>query len=576
MRILFLTSANNSLSQRAYCELLDRGHDVTVTLATSDEAMIASVEANTPELIIAPMLKRAIPESIWRNHTCIIVHPGPKGDRGASSLDWALTEGHERWGVTLLQADAEFDAGDIWASHEFPLRQASKSSIYREEVVEAAMRGLHEVVANFARGDFKPQPLDYTRADVWGKLRPNMKQGSRWIDWRDSTAAILRKIRAADSNPGVRDQIGDLEVFVYGATPDDRLRGKPGELLGWRDGAICRATGDGAIWLASLKARAGKGELTCKLPATDVLGAERLAGVPHLPLAPEAQAPGKTYREIWYEERGKVGYLHFNFVNGAMSTEHCRRLRDAVRRARSRPTKVLVLLGGADFWSNGIHLNVIEAAQNPADESWHNINAMNDLVHELITMDEKVVVSALQGNAGAGGVILALAADHVWARPGVVLNPHYKGMGGLYGSEYWTYLLPRRVGEAQARELTEGLQPIGAKAAKEMGLLDDVFGADRESFPIEVARRAEELARDWRLDGQLAFKRVRRNNDERRKPLAAYRREELAQMHQNFYGADPSYHEARYRFVYKLPCTAVCEVKPRTWQPEQIEVRHTA
>ena len=27
-----------------------------------------------------------------------------------------------------------------------------------------------------------------------------------------------------------------------------------------------------------------------------------------------------------------------------------------------------------------------------------------------------------------------------------MLNPYYRHMGGLYGSEYWTYLLPRRVG----------------------------------------------------------------------------------------------------------------------------------
>ena len=51
--------------------------------------------------------------------------------------------------------------------------------------------------------------------------------------------------------------------------------------------------------------------------------------------------PGHTYREIAYEERGGVGYLHFDFYNGAMSTEQCRRLREAYRYARGRrPTKV--------------------------------------------------------------------------------------------------------------------------------------------------------------------------------------------------------------------------------------------
>jgi len=41
--------------------------------------------------------------------------------------------------------------------------------------------------------------------------------------------------------------------------------------------------------------------------------------------------------------------------------------RAAVARARRRPTRVLVLLGGPDYFSNGIHLNVIEAAPYPAD-----------------------------------------------------------------------------------------------------------------------------------------------------------------------------------------------------------------
>jgi hypothetical protein len=36
------------------------------------------------------------------------------------------------------------------------------------------------------------------------------------------------------------------------------------------------------------------------------------------------------------------------------------------------------------------------------------------------------VIAGLRGNAGAGGAMLALAADRVYARQGVVLNPHYK------------------------------------------------------------------------------------------------------------------------------------------------------
>ena len=50
----------------------------------------------------------------------------------------------------------------------------------------------------------------------------------------------------------------------------------------------------------------------------------------------------------------------------------------------------------------------------------------------------------------------ALAADFVWTHRNVILNPHYKSMG-LYGSEYWTYFLPKRVGSAMASYLTESM-----------------------------------------------------------------------------------------------------------------------
>src|ERR1700732_406770 len=76
MRILFLTSAHNSLSQRLWIELGELGHEIRVCVAATGEAMIAAVSREAPHLIIAPMLKIAIPAEVWSRHLCLIVHPG--------------------------------------------------------------------------------------------------------------------------------------------------------------------------------------------------------------------------------------------------------------------------------------------------------------------------------------------------------------------------------------------------------------------------------------------------------------------------------------------------------------------
>ena len=550
MNILFLTTAHNSLSQRAFVELVDRGHQVIVVIASSQEVMLRAVEREHPDLIVAPMLKAVIPASIWQHYTCLIVHPGIKGDRGPSSLDWAILNGYEEWGVTVLQADADMDAGAIWAWRPFAMKDVSKSHLYRHEVTEAAIAALLEAIDKCESKTFVPEPLDYSRHDVKGRWQASMKQIDRAIDWGESTASILRKIRCADSFPGVFDMVLGMPCYLYGAHEDDVLRGTPGKILGTRHGAICRATGDGAVWITHLKHKRPDGEPSFKLPAMQVLG-DRLTYVPEIRVAIDFLYHGRTYREIWYEESREVGYLHFAFYNGAMSTEQCRRLREAFLRVRQRPTKVIVLMGGSDFWSNGIHLNMIEAADDPAYESWRNILAINDLVRDIISTDSHLVIAALQGNAAAGGVMLALAGDFVYGRAGIVLNPHYKGMGNLYGSEYWTYLLPKRVGAAKARELTEALLPMSTCAAQRIGLLDDAFGEDAASFREHIRKLAERLASCNRYECLLEEKRQRRAHDEARKPLHAYREEELQQMWRNFFGADHSYHLARKHFVYK-------------------------
>jgi putative two-component system hydrogenase maturation factor HypX/HoxX len=159
----------------------------------------------------------------------------------------------------------------------------------------------------------------------------------------------------------------------------------------------------------------------------------------------------------------------------------------------------------------------------------------------------------LAGDAAAGGVPFALAADRVYAREDVVLNPYYRHMGGLYGSEYWTYLLPRRVGNEVAARLTgPPFTPLGAAEAVEIGLLDAAFGATAASFRDQVRSLARMLASYPRLGNRLAAKRRRRARDEWLKPLRAYRAEEMARSHECFFGPDRSYHEARARFTRKL------------------------
>jgi len=564
MRILLISTAFSGLTQRFYTELEDAGYIVSVELHLGDDAtVLEGVSLFKPDLILCPFLTKRLPKEIYQNYKCLIVHPGIKGDRGPSSLDWAIQNGEPKWGVSLLEAADDMDAGDIWANKTFPMRQATKSSIFYREVTQAAIDCLWEVLSYFDAPDFKPEVQNYSKPGYTGKLQPSIKQTDRAINWKiHNTDEILRRINAADGSPGVLDEIYGKPVFIFNAHKESQLTGKPGEIIATANHAICRATIDGAIWIGHLQTKLASGAKGIKLPATVVLKdlmpktvsslkALLSKTIKHIDI--DYTKPGRQLpcQEVWYELDAAAAYLYFPVHNGGMSTEQCRLLLTVYQHVATLPVKAIVLMGGEECWSNGIHLNHIEVAASPADESWLNISAIDDLIYQIITTLDKLTVSALVGSAGAGGAIMALAADRVFAREGVIFNPHYKNMGELYGSEYWTYLLPKRVGQEIATSLTEQRLPISAKKAWQIGLCDTVLDKNHKIFVAQVKQLVNTLVTDNdALKQCLNAKAKTRCYDESLKALATYRQFELTQMYANFYGNE-NYHSARKHFVYK-------------------------
>lgn len=495
LNIILLSSAFNGLTQRAWLELRQAGHSPSVVLFTDETAVCEQIENSGADLVICPFLKDRVPHALWSNPQCpvVIIHPGIVGDRGASALDWAIMRELPSWGVTALQAVEEMDAGPVWATCEFNLPAGlRKSELYNGRVSDAAIRCIREVVEKFIDG-FEPVALDYNDPKVRGRLQPNMKQDDRTFSWHDCSRFIKRCIDAADGQPGVLASLAGGQYYVYDAHLDQRT-GMPGEILAVHDDAVLVATGDHSLWIGSLRRKPQPGEETFKRPARHVL-AGQLSGVPVLDWS-IANAPfsDEPYQPIRYRESGQVGELTLEFYNGAMSTEQCRRMVEALRWAKSRDTQVLLIKGGRGSFSNGVHLNVIQAAEDPGAEAWANIQAIDDVCEELLSA-RQLVVSGVTGNAGAGGVMLALAADIVFARADIVLNPHYKSMG-LYGSEYWTYSLPRAVGPAMAEQLTQACLPVSAAQALQLGMVQEVGPRCPDEFSLWLLQRANSVLSD--------------------------------------------------------------------------------
>lgn len=550
MNILLLCSSFNGLSQRFFVELSDAGYKVIIHIFTSDDELDLLIRNTPPDIIIAPFLKRAIPPQIWQHFLCFILHPGIVGDRGPCSLDWAILEGWSEWGVTLLQANGVMDAGDIWATRKFPLPPTGKSRIYRQQVTEAAVGCLWEMIEKFKRGHRRGEPLDYSNHSVRGRERAPLLPEARTIDWRgDVTATLMRKIWASDSMPGASAELAGIPVRLFNIWKADinmaQIRGRSGEIFARSGNAVCVATVDGAVWIGHLRRCDTRPATRVKLPAVQALGGT----LPALAQLPDQRVAHPD--QPWLERCGRIGVLHFPFLNGAFSARDSVTLRVLFESAaKDNHLDAIVLAGGNDFWSNGIDLNSIHVAADPSAEGWESINAIDDLAEAVFRCRDKLVISAVNANAGAGGAMLMLTADIVMARAGVVLNPHYKTMG-LTGSELWTLTLPWRVGAQAATELTERCMPISAGKAAALGMVDHVLETSRFSFLGEVIAMVAEMIAPAGLSARLQKKWHDKDSMLRDKTSADYRRAELVNMRRNLLDDDLHFSARRKAFVLK-------------------------
>jgi putative two-component system hydrogenase maturation factor HypX/HoxX len=492
--------------------------------------MIREVKEFNPDIVFSPFLKKYIPEEIFNQYPTFLLHPGVKGDKGAYSLEHIVADSKDEWGVVILKVNENLDGGDIYLEEKFKVVSKRKSSIYRNELSDSALQAIKYFFENYSKIEPTPQ--------LPTPLHSPITQKDIRIDWeRDTTKEIIKKINTLDSFPGVKDNILALEVELFGAWEEERLgydnKIPPKTVLAKRDGAICLKTIDKAVWISHLKE-----PHRFKLPATYVLK-DRLQGVKEDRIPLIFDKSYKSFYEISCDIKDNIAYLYFNFLNGAMSSAQSIRLKYAVEYL-SEEVDAIVLMGGDDFFSNGIHLNILEDSQKKGEDGWENINAINNLIETILFNTQTIIVTYFRKNAGAGGVFLGLSGDFIVGRSGVVLNPHYKTLG-LTGSEYHTYTLPKRVGKDIAKKLLDECLPIDMEMAKDIGVLDEVIDTKEKLHNYIL----EKIESDY-LWNKEEF--LEENIDK----IKEYKEKELEIMYPEFWEEDSPFHRLRYEFVYKI------------------------
>ena len=224
----------------------------------TEPGFVAQVRALAPDVgvvvayghILSPALL-AIPK-----HGMINVHPSLLPElRGPAPVEWAIINGLEQTGVTIMLMDAGVDTGPIL--HQIPhhIPDDVTAGELAEHLAEMGAQALVEALALLEQGGLERRPQDGARATY----APKLTRDTARIRWGEPAERIARLIRGLDPRPGAWTELEGREVKFFGARVAEG-RGAPGQVLA-ADGRLVIAAGGGAVAVEEVQP-AGRSPMT--------------------------------------------------------------------------------------------------------------------------------------------------------------------------------------------------------------------------------------------------------------------------------------------------------------------------
>lgn len=178
--------------------------------------------------------------------------------RGADPISFAILQGDEKTGVSLMVIDAGLDTGKLITQKVMKIEAGDTVSTLTAKLIDLSNLLLVEYLPKYITGDIKPHKQPHPdRATHSRKLAK--KDGN--IDWAKPADVIEREIRAFIEWPKSRTTIGSTEVIITQAHVIEGS-GKPGTVSNENKQLVIFA-GDKALVIDRLKP-AGKAEMAAQ------------------------------------------------------------------------------------------------------------------------------------------------------------------------------------------------------------------------------------------------------------------------------------------------------------------------
>jgi methionyl-tRNA formyltransferase len=237
-----------------------------------DDGFIAELAGLKPDLMVVVAYGQILPQRLLEvpKHGCLNVHTSllPKY-RGAAPIQWAIADGEEFTGVTIMRMDAGLDTGPILSTRRTAILPADDSQTLHDRLAELGAELLVETIPGYVGRTIVPQPQPAEGASYAAKIT---REDGR-IDWSLPAQKIWNRLRAFTPWPGGFTFLpgqGKSQLLKIWRAEVVEGTGAAGEVLAADKSGIVVACGQGALRILELQREGGK-----RLTAEQFLSGQR-------------------------------------------------------------------------------------------------------------------------------------------------------------------------------------------------------------------------------------------------------------------------------------------------------------
>lgn len=223
-----------------------------------DGTALAIVEELQPELIVVAAYGRILPEEILNapKYGSINVHSSLLPQyRGAAPINWAILDGLDETGVTIMYMAKELDAGDIIHTAKTAIDIDETAQELTLRLADLGAQALSETVDMLAAGTAVRTPQDHDKHTY----APMLSKALSPIDWTRTSRQIHDQVRGLIPWPCANTVVGGKNVKVFKTEFGGETAAAPGTVVSAGKQGIEIACGDGkTLRIVQLQAEGGK------------------------------------------------------------------------------------------------------------------------------------------------------------------------------------------------------------------------------------------------------------------------------------------------------------------------------